>query len=378
MTIHRDPHHSDFTCVSNRLIKDKRISLAAKGFMLMVLSLSDDWRFSMRGMAKFVGVSLSALYRYFDELEKNGYIHRSRTIDTKGRFGKIDLDFFEVVCSENENAEKDMCSENENAEKDMRSENENAEKDMCSENENAEKDMCSENENAEKDMCSENENAEKDMRSENENAEKDQCSQNPCMENPYTENDTQNNINQNNKNNNIISSTSSSTTTEATPPEEEGEVVEQKSSGNTADEPLLNKPPRKCYEDVCLQINAEKLRVELGREITDMAVDITFNCLKAIPVSIGGRIVDGNAVYKAFAALDEDDVRAVILAMQERGDAVRNPRSYLQTLLYNRGAELAEKYDREREEEQEKRRRWLGNIDMDEVTKDILRKYYGY
>ncbi len=360
MTIHRDPHHSDFTCVSNKLIKDKRISLAAKGFMLMVLSLSDDWKFSMRGMAKFVGVTVGTLYRYVDELYSYGYVEKFTNAGIKGRFSETDVVFNEVSRSENECIENETRSENECIENETRSENECIENETRSENECIENETRSENECIENETCSENEYIENDT----------------CSQKPYTENATQNNIN---KNNNIISSSSSSsTTTEATPPEEEGEEEKQKSSGNIPNEPLLNKPPRKCYEDVCLQINADKLRVELGREITDMAVDIMFSCLKAIPVSIGGRIVDGNTVYKAFAALDEDDVRAVILAMQERGDAVRNPRSYLQTLLYNKGAELAEKYDREREQEQEKRSKWLSSIDMDEVTKDILRKYYGY
>ena len=149
MTIHRDPHHSDFTCVSNKLIKDKRISLAAKGFMLMVLSLSDDWKFSMRGMAKFVGVTVGTLYRYVDELYSYGYVEKFTNAGIKGRFSETDVVFNEVSRSENE------CIENE-----TRSENE----------------------------CVENET---------------------CSQKPYTENATQNNIN---KNNNIIIFSSSSMT----------------------------------------------------------------------------------------------------------------------------------------------------------------------
>ncbi len=53
---------------------------------------------------------------------------------------------------------------------------------------------CSENECIENETRSENENTGYEARSENENVDMELCLQKPCMEKPYTENATQNNI----------------------------------------------------------------------------------------------------------------------------------------------------------------------------------------
>lgn len=73
-SVKRDAHKNNYTCVSNRMLRDERLSLEAKGFMAVVLSLPDDWEFSVRGMVALCGVAKSQIYRLLAELQQNGYL----------------------------------------------------------------------------------------------------------------------------------------------------------------------------------------------------------------------------------------------------------------------------------------------------------------
>lgn len=88
LTIKRDPHTENYTCISNGVLTDKRLSLSARGFFAAVLSLSEDWDFSVNGIARLTGVNKESVQRYLKELEAHGYLSRSGGRDPDGRFGR--------------------------------------------------------------------------------------------------------------------------------------------------------------------------------------------------------------------------------------------------------------------------------------------------
>ncbi len=98
--IERDGHHSNYTCISNDIIMDKRLSLAARGFFTAVLSLPDDWDFSVNGMARLVGVNKDTALRYIRELEELGYV-RIESKDEIGRYARKSYTFFESTVPQN-------------------------------------------------------------------------------------------------------------------------------------------------------------------------------------------------------------------------------------------------------------------------------------
>ena len=98
--IERDGHHSNYTCISNDIIMDKRLSLAARGFFTAVLSLPDDWDFSVNGMARLVGVNKDTILRYIRELEELGYV-RIESKDEIGRYARKSYTFFEGTVPQN-------------------------------------------------------------------------------------------------------------------------------------------------------------------------------------------------------------------------------------------------------------------------------------
>ena len=102
--IERDGHNSNYTCVHNGYVTDKRLSLAARGFFTAVLSLPDDWDFSVGGMATLLGVHKESVLRYIRELEELGYVRVESRVE-KGRFSPKEYTFYENSAGENIAAE---------------------------------------------------------------------------------------------------------------------------------------------------------------------------------------------------------------------------------------------------------------------------------
>ena len=46
--IHRSDHESNYMMINNELTRDSRLSLEARGLLVLMLSMSDDWNFSVK------------------------------------------------------------------------------------------------------------------------------------------------------------------------------------------------------------------------------------------------------------------------------------------------------------------------------------------
>ena len=99
-SVQRDAHKKNYTCVSNQVLRDERLSLEAKGFMAVVLSLPDEWEFSVRGMVSLCGVSTKAMYKVLAELQKCGYL---KLIQEKSNNRFLPVQYvFREICEETE------------------------------------------------------------------------------------------------------------------------------------------------------------------------------------------------------------------------------------------------------------------------------------
>jgi len=76
------------TRIQNRIIWDNSISIAARFALIAMLSLPDDWDYSVRGMAVMLKTSNDTMCKYMRELERAGYLMRRQTSDGSGRFCK--------------------------------------------------------------------------------------------------------------------------------------------------------------------------------------------------------------------------------------------------------------------------------------------------
>ena len=74
----RKEKKSNFTVIDNAIFKDYRLSLKAKGLLCQMLSLPDNWEYSVQGLAKLTSDGTSAITSGLKELEEAGYFRRER------------------------------------------------------------------------------------------------------------------------------------------------------------------------------------------------------------------------------------------------------------------------------------------------------------
>lgn len=86
MAVFRIERTKDYTVMSNYHLKDKRLSLKAKGLLSQMLSLPEDWDYTLTGLTHINRESKDAIRTALQELEKCGYLHRRQTTDATGRF----------------------------------------------------------------------------------------------------------------------------------------------------------------------------------------------------------------------------------------------------------------------------------------------------
>ena len=68
----------NYTVMANYHLKDKRLSLKAKGLLSVMLSLPDDWNYNMKGLARLSRDGLDSVRSTVKELERYGYVSRHR------------------------------------------------------------------------------------------------------------------------------------------------------------------------------------------------------------------------------------------------------------------------------------------------------------
>ena len=86
MAVFRVERTSDYTVMSNYHLRDKRLSLKAKGLLSQMLSLPEDWDYTLAGLCYINRESKDAIRTAIHELEQAGYIHRRQTTDIGGKF----------------------------------------------------------------------------------------------------------------------------------------------------------------------------------------------------------------------------------------------------------------------------------------------------
>ena len=76
--------NDNFTIVDNNIMKEKDLSLRAKGLYLIIIGLSEDWNFSVKGLSQLSKESYDATNTAIKELEQFNYIERKKYNTSKG------------------------------------------------------------------------------------------------------------------------------------------------------------------------------------------------------------------------------------------------------------------------------------------------------
>lgn len=86
MAVFRVQKTEDYTVMSNYHLRDKGLSLKAKGLLSQMLSLPEDWDYTLSGLSYINKESKDAIRSAVKELETAGYVIRRQTIDANGKF----------------------------------------------------------------------------------------------------------------------------------------------------------------------------------------------------------------------------------------------------------------------------------------------------
>ena len=86
MTKFRVEKNKNYTVMSNIHLRDKNLSYKAKGLLSFMLSLPDDWDYSINGLVSLSKERSKAVRSAIKELEDNKYLVRERNHLENGRF----------------------------------------------------------------------------------------------------------------------------------------------------------------------------------------------------------------------------------------------------------------------------------------------------
>lgn len=103
MSVIRIVKNENYTTMCNTHLRDKNLSLKAKGLLSMMLSLPDKWHYSVKGLESICKESKNTINSVLNELEDNNYLVRRRRY-CNGKISKWEYIIFE----NNENHEEEL------------------------------------------------------------------------------------------------------------------------------------------------------------------------------------------------------------------------------------------------------------------------------
>ena len=95
MAVFRVERNRGYTVMSNHHLRNRGLTLKAKGLLSQMLSLPDNWDYTLAGLSHINREKIDAIREAVRELEKAGYIVRSRERDKKGRLRGADYIIYE-------------------------------------------------------------------------------------------------------------------------------------------------------------------------------------------------------------------------------------------------------------------------------------------
>ena len=95
MAVFRIEKTRDYTVMSNHHLRDMSLSLKAKGLLSLMLSLPENWDYTMKGLARICKDGIDSISGGIRELEAHGYLIRSRVRSANGQLGSIEYTILE-------------------------------------------------------------------------------------------------------------------------------------------------------------------------------------------------------------------------------------------------------------------------------------------
>ena len=95
MAVFRIEKTRDYTVMSNHHLRNKSLSLKAKGLLSLMLSLPEEWDYTTKGLARICKDGVDSICAGVRELEEHGYVIRQRVRNPNGQLGAIEYTILE-------------------------------------------------------------------------------------------------------------------------------------------------------------------------------------------------------------------------------------------------------------------------------------------
>ena len=95
MAVFRVEKNHNYTVMSNFHLRDTNLSLKAVGLLSKMLSLTDEWNYTTRGLAAICKEGVDAIGAALKELESCSYLVRNQLRDAKGRISDTEYTIYE-------------------------------------------------------------------------------------------------------------------------------------------------------------------------------------------------------------------------------------------------------------------------------------------
>lgn len=110
MAVFRVYKNDNYTVMSNTHLKDKNMSLKAKGLLSVILSLPESWDYSINGLVAICKENVTAVRSALDELKELGYLKVTKKMPNETESGRIEYiyDIFENPIEKQDTEKQDI------------------------------------------------------------------------------------------------------------------------------------------------------------------------------------------------------------------------------------------------------------------------------
>lgn len=95
MSVLKNKTQGKFTMVSKVITTDQELSLEERGMLLTLLSLPDNWEFSIKGLSKILPDGICKISTVINKLLEKGYVERLQSRSKNGTFGTNDIEVYQ-------------------------------------------------------------------------------------------------------------------------------------------------------------------------------------------------------------------------------------------------------------------------------------------
>ena len=317
MAVFRVERTRDYTVMSNHHLKNRSLSLKAKGLLSVMLSLPDEWDYTLRGLAAISREGVDAIREAIRELEDAGYIVRSRGRNEKGQLSGTEYVIYEnpqAPMLDNPTQEKSFVADKPNGES------------------KAEKSLIFNTSKVISEPCETSNSSGKTPMWENPTLE------NPTLEKPTLENPTQLNTKRSKTNSEKKQQTTSSLHLSIPSPS----LPAQTEGGMEEDQVRKYRNQVKRNIDYFEISEDYAANLEQLDEIVDLMVETL--CSTRPTLSVAGDNLPASLVKERLLKINCMHIQYVMDSLKSNTTPVRNIKRYLLTVLFNAPATIDHYY----------------------------------